>query len=103
MGQLKALKNDVEAITLVGGFGQSAYLREPMHKEVQSAFGAKTGVIQTPNEDEKQKISASGTSSRFSICATGTAVGLGQWHTKGSLEAFLERLQKTILCHVSPR
>ena len=49
MGQLKASNKDVKAVLLVGGFGQSAYLRDSIRKEVKSAFSAKTEVIQPPN------------------------------------------------------
>ena len=49
MGQLKASKKDVKALLLVGGFGQSAYLRDSIRKEVKSAFSAKTEVMQPPN------------------------------------------------------
>ena len=54
MGQLKASKKDVKAILLVGGFGQSAYLRGSIHKEVMSALSAKTEVIQSPNQYKRQ-------------------------------------------------
>lgn len=49
MGQLKATNKDVKAVLLVGGFGQSAYLRDSIRKEVKSAFSAKTEVMQPPN------------------------------------------------------
>ena len=49
MEQLKASKKDVKAVLLVGGFGQSAYLRDSIRKEVKSAFSTKTEVIQPPN------------------------------------------------------
>ena len=49
MEQLKASAKDVKAVLLVGGFGQSAYLRDSIRKEVKSAFNAKTEVMQPPN------------------------------------------------------
>ena len=49
MGQLKASKKDVKSVLLVGGFGQSAYLRDSIRKEVKTAFSAKTEVMQPPN------------------------------------------------------
>ena len=49
MGQLKASKKDVKSVLLVGGFGQSAYLRDFIRKEVKSVFSAKTEVMQPPN------------------------------------------------------
>lgn len=49
MDQLKSSKKHVKAVLLVGGFGQSAYLRDSIRKEVKSAFNAKTEVMQPPN------------------------------------------------------
>lgn len=43
--QIKAAKRHVKAVVLVGGFGQSAYLRDAIREEVRS-HGAE--VLQSP-------------------------------------------------------
>lgn len=44
-GQIKSTKRKVKAVLLVGGFGQSAYLRESLKK----AVGSSTEVLAPPN------------------------------------------------------
>lgn len=44
LNQISATKNPVKAVLLVGGFGQSAYLRE----RIRSAVGG-IEVMQSPN------------------------------------------------------
>jgi len=44
-GQIKATQKRVKAVLLVGGFGQSAYLRDC----IREAVGSKVKVMQSPN------------------------------------------------------
>ena len=44
-GQIEATRESIKAILLVGGFGQSAYLRDRIRQEI----GAKMEVMQSPN------------------------------------------------------
>lgn len=47
MAQIKTSKVTVKAVLLVGGFGQNAYLRDSIRKEVRSSAGSRnTEVIQ---------------------------------------------------------
>ena len=45
-GQIKAAKRQVKAVILVGGFGQSAYLRDAIREEIKSS---NVDVLQSPN------------------------------------------------------
>lgn len=45
-GQIKAAKRHVKAVLLVGGFGQSAYLRDAIREEIKSS---NVEVLQSPN------------------------------------------------------
>ena len=44
-GQIEATKKPIKAVLLVGGFGQSAYLRD----RIRQAIGTKMEVMQSPN------------------------------------------------------
>ncbi len=44
-GQIKATKTTIKAVLLVGGFGQSAYLRDC----IRQALGSTVEVMQSPN------------------------------------------------------
>ena len=46
MGQIKATKVPVKAVLLVGGFGQSVYLRDSVR---QAVAGLGVEVMQSPN------------------------------------------------------
>ena len=46
IGQIQAAKRHVKAVVLVGGFGQSAYLRDAIREEVRSRG---VEVLQSPN------------------------------------------------------
>ncbi len=48
MKQVKASKNAVKAVLLVGGFGQSAYLRDTLRQEVKN-YNENADVMQSPN------------------------------------------------------
>lgn len=48
MDQIKASKIVVKAVLLVGGFGQSAYLRDSLRQEVKS-YDNNIEVMQSPN------------------------------------------------------
>lgn len=45
-GQIKSAKRHIKAVILVGGFGQSAYLRDAIREEVKSS---NVEVLQSPN------------------------------------------------------
>ena len=45
-GQIKAAKRHVKTVILVGGFGQSAYLRDAIREEVKPS---NVDVLQCPN------------------------------------------------------
>ena len=49
MDQMKRADKVIKAVLLVGGFGQSAYLRDEIQKEVKSSFSPGTKVMQPPN------------------------------------------------------
>ena len=44
-GQIEATQKPIKAVLLVGGFGQSAYLRDRIRQEI----GSKIEVMQSPN------------------------------------------------------
>ena len=48
VNQIKASKETIKAVLLVGGFGQSAYLRDTLRQEVKS-HNENTEVMQSPN------------------------------------------------------
>ena len=45
-GQIKSAERHIKAVVLVGGFGQSAYLRDAIREEVKSS---NVEVLQSPN------------------------------------------------------
>ena len=45
-GQIKSAKRRIKAVILVGGFGQSGYLRDAIREEVKSS---NVEVLQSPN------------------------------------------------------
>lgn len=49
MGQIKSLEKAIKAVLLVGGFGQSAYLRDAIREEIKKSASHKTQVMQPPN------------------------------------------------------